>query len=310
MRSAQLHLWPGLTGDLTWSLSRDKRLRDCLRKYYLQHYLSREGRAPDAPQDLRELYILKHLKSRHMWVGEVVHHLIETALWAWRRGEEVPADALVERGTRRMRAHYAESMQGVYRERPGRACGLIEHEYRVPVAREEWRELRDRMERSVRNFFSLTLTRDIREAPAWRWLAVEQLASFVLDGATVLVKPDFAHRHDTGGVTMIDWKTGRLAEGEGRTQLAVYGLYARAAWGLPEGDLAGKLVFLDSAEVRDVRLGAADLAGAEAHIRSSVTEMRRLAGSMDARPDLERFPMTQNLKLCARCHFRRACQRE
>ncbi len=193
----QLHLWPeDQPGDrFKWSISRDKRLRDCARKYYLQHYASRGGWHANAAADVRQLHILKHLQNRFMWVGGVVHAMIELALTGWRRGETVPVEALVERGTRRMRAQYAESIQGVYRQHPAAACGLVEHEYTEDVSRDEWKTMRDRMERCLRTFFGLSLTRTIRETPPWRWLALESMGSFDIDGATVLVKADFACRN-------------------------------------------------------------------------------------------------------------------
>ncbi|MEZ4270358.1 MAG: hypothetical protein R3C68_02630 [Myxococcota bacterium] len=106
----QLHLWSDEEPDkLRWSLSRDRRFADCRRRYYLHHFGSRGGHLPDAPPAVRELYMLKALSNRYMWVGEVVHSLIEMALGGWRRGERVPANGLIERGTRMMRAQYAES---------------------------------------------------------------------------------------------------------------------------------------------------------------------------------------------------------
>ncbi len=310
--SEQLHLWPEETagGRIAWSLSRDKRLRDCLRKYYLQHYLSRAGGKPTATPLGRELYLLKYLRNRHMWVGEVVHELIELAVGAWRRGDSVPPEALVERGTRRMRAQYAESVQGLYRERPRQACGLTEHEYDEQVTREEWQAQRDRMERCVRNFFALELTAAIRTTPAWRFLALESSGSFELDGATVLVKPDLSWRGDDDRVHLVDWKTGKSRVDEDSLQLAVYALYARHAWGAGAEPLAGWLAYLDGAEVHQAPIDGEALSRAEAAIRTSVAEMRRLAAEVrEQDPDPPAFPMTEERGTCRACNFRRVCGR-
>jgi hypothetical protein len=307
--SDQLLLWPQDEGDgLRWSISRDKRLRDCHRKYWLFHFGSRGGQLPGAPRDKRELFVLRSLRTRYMWVGEVVHQLIELALGAWRRGEEAPVDALVERGTRTMRAHYAESVQGVYWDKPMRALGLVEHEYNEAIAREEWRAQRDKMERCIRNFFALDLVQQIRRTPMWRWLAVESLGSFELEGATIVVRPDFAWRDEQDRIVLVDWKTGMPREEDEDLQLGVYGIFARRAWGSDADHCRATNVYLANGEVREQSIGAAHLEAAERAIRASLESMRQLAGASET-PDIAAFPMTDDTSTCSRCGFRRACGR-
>lgn len=303
----QLQFWPEPRPRprLRWSISRDKRLRDCARKYYLYHYASAGGRrAPEATPE-REAYILKHLRNRYMWVGEVVHELIELTLNAWRRGQHVPVDAVVDRGTRRMRADYVQSLQGVYREKPAEACGLVEHEYQEPIPRAEWQAQRDKMERCVRHFFALPVTQVIRETPSWRWLALEAMASFELDGATILVKPDFAWREADGRVMLVDWKTGQPYADE-HAQLAVYGMYAERVWGLNARGMEAQLVYLSSGTVETVPLDGEAMGAAEQGILGSVGEMRRLGVE---EPDVELFAQTEDRDVCSRCAFRRLCER-
>jgi len=311
----QLLLWPeDEPGDrLTWSLSRDRRLKECSRKYYLQHYVSRGGGGPRASAESREAYLLKHLRNRYMWVGEIVHEMIELALSAFRRGDSVKVDALVERGTRRMRAQYAESIQGVYREKPPQACGLIEHEYREEVPREEWKRQRDHMEQCLRTFFELELVARLRKTPPWRWLAVEALASFDFDGATILVKPDFAWRDGDGvdnQVALVDWKTGKARPEEEKEQVAVYGLFARRTWTKPGDMLFGHVVHLADGTSSTFTVTDLDLAEAEGGIRASLKEMRALHAEAGApEPNRAKFPMTEELAFCTRCAFRRLCRR-
>lgn len=303
----QLHLWPEETqgGRLPWSVTRDKRLRTCARRYYLYHYGIRAARAA-GPADEHELTVLKQLRNRYMWVGEIVHELIELALSAWRRGENVPVESLVERGTRRMRAQYAESLQGVYRERPSEACGLVEHEYREELSRDEWKAQRDRMATCVRNFFALPLVSEVRAVPSWRWLALESGGSFELDGATVIVKPDFAWRNDADEVVLVDWKTGRPRPDDERLQLAVYAAYATRAWGARVGALRALVVYLESAEVVEVPLDAETLAWGEQATRDSIRAMRELA---QYTTEPLRFALTEDAGACALCAFKRLCGR-
>lgn len=310
----QLHLWGDDTpGDrLRWSVSRYKRLRDCRRKYYLFHFASRGGQQPNAPRRLRELFVLRSLRTRHMWVGEIVHDMIELAMTAWRRNDEVPAEGLVERGIRTMRAQYAESLQGVYWDRPLQAVGLSEHEYKEDISREQWRERRDLMEQCLRNFYSLPLVETIRALPRWRWLAVENAGSFDLGGAVVMVRPDFAWRDEEDRVAIVDWKTGRPWPGDEDLQLAVYALFAQRTWGLGSDYMNAITAYLANGDVREWRIDQDALDGAEARISASVDEMRQLGAGVEEldRPEaMARFPMTDELELCGRCGFRRVCNR-
>ncbi len=310
--SSQLELWPDeAPGDrFSWSVSRERRLRDCPRKYFLHHFGSRGGWLADAPPERRQAYVLRHLRSRFMWVGEVVHELIELAMGALRRGEQVSADGLVERGTRRMRAQWAESLQGGYWERPSVALGLLEHEYRHTITREEWQAQRDRMERCVRGFLSLPLVDRIRAMPAWRWLALESLASFELDGATVLVKPDFAWR-EPQGVFIADWKTGKPRPEDEQLQLAIYGLYAVRNWGVRDEGLKGVVVHLEGEagpSSDEHHLDQQVLASARDYVRASIATMRELALGPDE-PEASRFPKTEERERCTYCPFQRLCGR-
>jgi hypothetical protein len=270
----QLRLWPADAARSTpdafrWSVSRDKRLRDCPRKYYLYHYASRGGAQAQPGTPTRTIYILKSLRNRFMWVGEIVHQLVEAALQAWRSGAAVDVDLWVERGVRKMRDQYRVSQRGVYRERPFHACGLVEHAYQDPVTPEQWLELRQRLERCVRNFFALPLLEEIRALPTWRWLALETMSSFDLDGASIVVKPDLAWRADEG-IVIADWKSGRPHPEDEQLQLAVYALFAERVWGLENAPLTAKLIYLDAGQVEASVVSAAQRAEADAWIRASV----------------------------------------
>ncbi|MEK7705799.1 MAG: PD-(D/E)XK nuclease family protein [Myxococcota bacterium] len=308
--SGQLSLWPGEEpGErIHWSVTRHRALESCERRYYYQYYGSRGGGQADAVPALRELYMLKQLRTRFMWVGEIVHEMIELMLTSLHRGVRVPVDALIERGTRRMRAQYAESVQRLYRLRPGQACGLIEHEYDEAIAPEDWSSRRDAMQQCLHTFAGLPLVQAILAAPAWRWLAVETLGSFELDGARIVAKPDLVWRSDDDAVEIIDWKTG--ASGPGvidELQVAVYGLHALRAWGADPERLRARLVFLGSGLESPYALDAHALARADDSIKASVMRMRSLA--LDGPRGEDAFARTEDLGRCRHCPFRRPCGR-
>lgn len=310
MQGGQLTFWPGdEPGErLPWSVSRHRTLESCDRRYYYQYYGSRGGGRVDAPAAVRELFVLKHLRSRFMWVGELVHEMIELMLASWRRGVHVSIDALIERGTRRMRAQYAESVQRLYRERPGQAYGLIEHEYEEPIERDEWQLRRDAMQQCLRTFTELALVRAILDAPTWRWLAVETRGSFDLDGARIVVKPDLVWRAEGDGVEIVDWKTGSAPVGPvDELQLAIYALYAARAWSVDLAHTRAHLVYLARGEVATYEVGEPMLRDAQETATASISRMRALAATVPSGE--EAFARTDEIVRCQHCPYRRPCGR-
>jgi len=69
-----------LTNDFGWSASRDRTFQQCHRQYWFNYYGSWGGWEEDAEPRTRELWILKQLQSRYMWLGDLVHRMAAFAL--------------------------------------------------------------------------------------------------------------------------------------------------------------------------------------------------------------------------------------
>jgi hypothetical protein len=76
-------------------------------------------------------------------------------------------------------------------------------------------------------------------------------------------------------------------------------------------DVTGRLVYVNTGRVHDLRPTAADLEGARAAIRASIAEMRQriVMGGGPPEPSKLAFPMTDDLERCATCSYRRLCSR-
>jgi hypothetical protein len=300
--SSQLHLWPEEipAERIRWSVSRDKRLRDCHRKYYYHYY----AQSIEDPAAAREIYILKQLHNRFSWVGTVVHELIALSIGRWRRKQEVDIEELIQMGVRKMRAQYAESVQRRYLVHPRAAHGLVEHAYNLPVSKEEWFEQRQKMERCLRHFFAMPWKQTIFELLAHNVLALENLSSFDFAGTTILVKPDFAFRNAQGDVVLVDWKTGKIANEEAILQLSIYAMLARYnRWGT---QFKGQVVYLESEQTEAFIIDEHMFDNAIQWLRNSITAMHDLASGEIAPA---RFLQTDVLAYCTYCSFKKLCGR-
>ena len=86
----------------SWSVSRDDTFLNCPRQYYFNYYGYWGGWEIDAPDRVRRIYVLKKIKNRAMWAGQVVHDCIARSLQNISRGVPVlELDEIVQVGKSR-----------------------------------------------------------------------------------------------------------------------------------------------------------------------------------------------------------------
>ena len=66
--------------EFSWSKSRDGLFRECPKKYYFHYYGSWGGWVASEDDKVKQIYYLKKLKSKELWLGSVVHDVIEFIL--------------------------------------------------------------------------------------------------------------------------------------------------------------------------------------------------------------------------------------
>jgi len=302
-----------LRNQLSWSFSRHGSFQTCLRGYYYHYYGAWGGWAADADPGVRRLYVLKNLKSRHLWAGAIVHEAIARLLERARHRQPLPRaeadrDAFAEEAVARMRVEFRQSRSAAYLKDPRRVCGLLEHHYGEPVAAEDWRALADQVRCSIRNFLDGPHLALAGEVAREDWLALEDLESFPLGGVPVFVKMDLAWRPPAGGLLIIDWKTGRREPQSDGLQLAVYALHACERWGADPASIEIREVNVSSGAQSAAHFSAGQLEGARAAITASIAAMRARLADADANlARLEDFPAQPAPRTCRWCCFREAC---
>ena len=283
-------------GGFSWSVSRHDTFASCRRRYFYSYYAASED---------PEIYRLKKLSALPLWAGSVVHETIERFLKT-RDALPVPEeqDAII-------RAAVHEEMLTGWRLSESGSPGfrLFEHEYETPVDQEDKRIVVNTVMRSLRAFFRSPTLREALAVGRERWLTVEDLVSFEVGDATVLLRMDLAYRAPDGRVVIVDWKTGR---GEGRfseVQLAGYALYAaRQGWVAAPEEIETELAYLAIPRYVRRKVDARKLDAARAFIERSARNMKSLLLDPVANlARLEDFPMIDRPRVCRRCNFRRLC---
>jgi hypothetical protein len=292
-----------------WSVSRDGVFQECPRQYYFQYYGSWGGWEFDAPARTRNLYVLKQLKTRWMWVGQVVHDCIKRSLDNISRGIPVlPLDEILSITRDRMRQDFRSSRSGAYWDNPKTNCGLYEHEYDINITNEQWRESADQVDVCLRNFYESDTYRELSRLPREDFLEIEQFSRFELDGDEVTIKLDCATR-DGDKIVIYDWKTGRSEQVGLSFQMACYAYYAFYNYKIPVKHVLTRRFELLKNELYEESVGEASLEELLAYIRGSIKDMKSLLDDRDkniARE--ERFAKVERREVCYRCNYLKICE--
>ena len=298
-----------LKNELAWSQSRDDTLKTCPRHYYFQYYGSWGGWEATAPERTRQLYVLKQLKTRAMWGGERVHLCIERSLNNLRRGITVLSpDKIAEVTLAQMRDDYRSSAQGNYWKKP-KSSALFEHEYGVPVPREQWQKTADDVRTCLHTFYTSDLFAELRAVPRDAWLQVEELDKFALDDIRIWAKTDCSFRQGAH-VRIYDWKTGRSLAEANTLQLVCYSLHAHEKWGTAIENVLPAEFYLLVNRIQEYQVRAGDVEAARAYIRGSVADMRSLLADVGRNEPLAEsaFEKVANERSCLRCNFVGPCR--
>jgi CRISPR/Cas system-associated exonuclease Cas4 (RecB family) len=304
----------------SWSKSRDEKFRECPRQYYFHHYGSWGGWEASADPKVRELYILKSLKSRHMWMGEVVHHAIENALKHYQQTKEMPTDSFLTQITQRMRREFRESKTGEYRKRPNKVLGLYEHEYGLEIADAKWAELHDSARRCFTTFTNIIFPARVKPIPVEDWKLIETLQDFQFEGSLIYVKIDFAYiqrgspdgglggRAGSPTLVIVDWKTGRTEDVDNEIQLDCYGLFSRDFFKIPVEKIQTVESNVNSGKETTRKMIEAKMDFAKHYLRNSIAGMKRLLADPAKNVAREEdFPFTDNEQTCRYCNFKKVC---
>lgn len=310
MPGARYRMRRQIKNDFRWSISRDGVFRECPRKYYFCHYGFWSGWEIEADPRTRRIYILKQLRNRHTWIGQVVHECIARSLSNLARGVPLlPVDEILSITRGRMRQDFRDSRSGRYRHKPKECCGLFEHEYQMEVSDEEWKDAADTVELCLRNFYESDVFEHFKTLRPINFLETEEFASFRLDDIDIAMKLDCAIREGET-VTVWDWKTGRREANTGLSlQMACYALYVKQVHHTPLANIRTRRFDLYRSRIHDQRMTPRSLDEILSYIRGSAKDMRGMLDDVPNNVATEgRFSKVEKPGICLKCNFLGVCE--
>jgi CRISPR/Cas system-associated exonuclease Cas4 (RecB family) len=307
-----------IANEFAFSWSRQRMFYQCARKLYWQYYGSWNGWEADAPVVSRTAYRLKQLKSLAMLVGETFHE--ELAEILRRRAPQpaaVPTAQLKADMERRLLKRLRESRDADW-ERYGDPKGytiLFEDYYGSGVSADMEAQAIDRLRSCVDGFAADGFGRRAFGAPKEKLRFIDPRTvsetRVILDGLVLYGSPDLVVEGKTGGLHIVDWKTGMPRPHDVNVaQLAVYGLFVQQKFAMPLERMTAHLVYVGAAERREQNVVDGE-PEARRTIATFVTDVKSRLTDPDANlaGDMDRFPMTTNTAMCRSCNYRELCGR-
>lgn len=261
----------------------------------------------NAPEEVREIYVLNKLKSRYMWAGTAVHDSVSDILGKVRLGLPCEPEKILNSTREKMRSDFRSSRDGEYWSNP-KTCALFEHEYDIDITQEQWKGMWEQVERCIRNFYESDIFSEIRAMDASSWLPIEEFQSFKLNGDKINVKLDFPFKDTDGSIVIVDWKTGRSKSSGNNIQLACYALFALSKWQAEIEKLKTVEYNLLSMDRIEKKVNDEIINSVKNIIIESVSEMKLMLRDVEAnRAEKEDFPMIEDTGKCDRCNFKKIC---
>jgi len=208
-----------------------------------------------------------------------------------------------------MREEFRSSREKRYHTHP-KTCALFEHEYAVPISDADWKKTADNMEQCLRNFYSSETFGMLKELPRQMWLEIEDFSSFNLNNTKIWAVLDCSFRTEDGGVTIIDWKTGRKMSEDVSMQLSCYGMYAMEKWGIDPENVKLIEYNLLANQGAEFNVSGAEIENTKAYIAGSIADMQSLlvdTGENVAK-DEDAFLKVEDVRVRASCNYRKICE--
>lgn len=286
--------------------------QECRRKYYYRYHLAPLARRPDPSPEACAASRVKDLVGLEAWAGDLVHGVIRNVLSRWRAGRDWGEADAVEYAGRTLSRQFRDSRDYWTADQeafPARPVLLDLHYYSGPdLSRERAAQIKEQVTSCVRAFLRSDLARRIRAAGPSRWLPIDRnAAARIEEELLVLVRPDFAFQEGRR-LTIVDWKTGRADPFWEVIQVTCYALYAREKWRRSLDEIVPQIVYLHPEfRAADVPYSPDTVRDVERFIRESQEEILSLIADGEA-PPVDRFPLSEDRRLCRWCQFRGLCE--
>lgn len=302
----------------SWSISRIKTIKSCLREYYYTYYGSHRGWDPEASYEQKYSWRLKKLTNIWLAFGDVIHKAIKNIIDFKKNNidKEIDVDALKEfvRTNLNIIVKQSSRKDSILRwnEYP-KGNMLLEYYYDGKLEREDILEIKERIEQCVENIFESKTFFDINKGEYLDILEVDEgnFDYFFHEGVKVFALIDLLYLDNDRNIVIVDWKTGKQNE-EDREQLLVYLLYVMEKYNVPVEKVKGRVEYLLQGEHVEYSFTNEDVEHIKNRISLEINVINALLvdENNNIPKDKDTFIMCGEDFKCNKCKYRRLCKKE
>lgn len=313
-----------LQNTCSWSSSREGTFLECKKKYWYSYYGAWEG-WPLHYKDSRTsvdplahyLYRLKNMQSLPIFIGSLVHKVIENLLRTLMKSKKLPSFSFVlEEGKFLLQKGLHESKEKLYLKNPKKHANLLEDYYKREKA--SVGELESKIETCLFNWYHSPIIQSMILHPAASLGDVEQLMRFSIAPAMeciVVFDLSLYWKRGTSGEKLIifDWKTG-AENSRIMKQMLSYALAATHALHAPLSSLILCPFYMSESPHAYKKMGVGQpVPFAEGELEETKASIMNSLSSMQAMhtdnplPAPQHFPYTEERKACFNCPFQEVC---
>jgi hypothetical protein len=255
--------------------------------------------------------MLKKMTNMPMWVGSIVHDIIEEIITTGRKTEQWKTlEQAQHDGIQALRKGWKQSKDKRWQNNPNKNINLAEHFYQEEIEPDKLASYKQKVLKSLKAFYDMPLFKILQGLKKEDWLTLEDFQKFQLDtGEEVTVKIDCGFRYN-GKIYLLDWKTGKVSESV-IDQLVTYSMYAlKQGWAKKPDDIVIIPVYLAAyAEIGEQATPHLDVTMKHMKRQAGIirSECPLLAEAFKNKDNSSYFKKTDNEGACERCFFRDVC---
>jgi len=292
----------------SWSLSRHRTFKKCLRKYYYQYYKSHNGWEWDAPEENKKVYRLKKLQSIDSILGNSIHHLLHQIIH-----DGFPLNrSVLNKKIKKALNDVVRSSQNkpAWEVNPSNHTMLKEVYYNDQLSERKIEKIKYKKEQILNYLLNTDIIENIKDSYYIKSFDTSTFENFDFKGTKVYAIPDLIYKKTKDKKpNIIDWKTGKQKNSE-IDQLKLYAYYYYNEYDY-NGIIDTSFIYLYEQSIDDYQFGEEIISEVENKMNKSLKEMKEYLKEEKWNRPLEEneFERRANDIVCSYCKFRELCGR-
>jgi len=301
--------------EFSWSMSRHKKLSDCLRGYWYAYYGAYGGWHKEASNFSRHTYRLKTLQSIHMTFGSSVHQQIQH-FYNNENQSRLPSEIEIFANIRSdLNKAYQDSKyrHRLWAENPRDYKMLMEIYYDNELPLGVIEEYQTKLPLVAKNILSCKTMNDLfQRKDEIEVVAAERFRCIERNWIKVWVVMDLAFQDkETGKFVIVDFKSGKSSAND-VTQLMLYAWFVQQAFGIESlHQIELRSEYLADGKTATYTPSSFDIESTEYLLNTSIQWMHSYLLDIEQNipAEMEAFEQTSNHRICQLCSFKELCGR-